>query len=73
MEWWDNAWKSTMVNLLSQINKPFNSLYHNLQTLLNRYGINESNWHLYQHLVQQIENKPYLIPDVALLPNNLLH
>ncbi len=77
MEWWDNAWKSTMGNLLShnlasQVNKPFNSLYHNLQTLLNRYGINESNWHLFQHLVQQIENKPYLIPDMALLPDHVL-
>ncbi|WP_425362779.1 palindromic element RPE1 domain-containing protein [Candidatus Tisiphia endosymbiont of Hybos culiciformis] len=77
MEWWDNAWKSTVGNLLShnlasQVNKPFNSLYHNLQILLNRYGINESNWHLYQHLVQQIENKPYLIPDMALLPDHLL-
>ncbi|WP_375332062.1 hypothetical protein [Candidatus Tisiphia endosymbiont of Temnostethus pusillus] len=77
MNWWDNVWKSTVGNLLShnlalQVNKPFNSLYHNLQTLLNRYGINESNWHLYQHLVQQIENKPYLIPDMALLPDHLL-
>ncbi|WP_375330749.1 hypothetical protein [Candidatus Tisiphia endosymbiont of Oplodontha viridula] len=77
MEWWDNTWKSTVGNLLShnlalQVNKPFNSLYHNLQTLLNRYGINESNWHLYQHLVQQIDNKPYLIPDMALLPDHLL-
>jgi hypothetical protein len=77
MEWWDNAWKSTVGNLLShnlasQVNKPFNSLYHNLQTLLNRYGINESNWHLYKHLVQQIDNKPYLIPDMALLPDHLL-
>ncbi|WP_342259456.1 hypothetical protein [Candidatus Tisiphia endosymbiont of Metellina segmentata] len=77
MEWWDNTWKSTVGNLLShnlasQVNKSFNSLYHNLQTLLNRYGINESNWHLYQHLVQQIDNKPYLIPDMALLPDHLL-
>ncbi|UCM85911.1 MAG: hypothetical protein LF885_01215 [Rickettsia endosymbiont of Culicoides impunctatus] len=77
MEWWDNSWKSTMGNLLShnlalQVNQPFNLLYHNLQTLLNRYGINESNWHLYQHLVQQIDNKPYLIPDMALLPDHLL-
>ncbi|WP_425364682.1 hypothetical protein [Candidatus Tisiphia endosymbiont of Mystacides longicornis] len=77
MEWWDNSWKSTMGNLLShnlasQVNQPFSSLYHNLQTLLNRYGINENNWYLYQHLVQQIDNKPYLIPDMALLPDHLL-
>jgi hypothetical protein len=77
MEWWDNSWKTTMGNLLShnlavQVNKPFSSLYHNLQTLLSRYGINESNWHFYKHLVQQIDNKPYLIPDMELLPDHLL-
>ena len=77
MEWWDNSWKSAMGKILShnlarQINQSFSSLYPNLQNLLKRYGINENNWHLYKHLVQRVEDKEYLIPDIELLPDNII-
>ncbi|WP_341793367.1 hypothetical protein [Rickettsia endosymbiont of Ceutorhynchus obstrictus] len=83
MEWWDNAWKGAVANVLSHnlamelsVEKPFRALYTGLQTLLERYNINENNWHLYKELIQTVEGKKYLIPDVNLLnslPDKLIN
>nr|WP_253307826.1 hypothetical protein [Rickettsia endosymbiont of Ceutorhynchus assimilis] len=79
MEPWDNNLKSTMGILLSHnlakkisTAKSFNEIQQNLQTLLTRYGIGESNWHLYKNLIQSVKGNQYIIPDINLLPDNII-
>ncbi|WP_342270038.1 hypothetical protein [Rickettsia endosymbiont of Orchestes rusci] len=79
MEPWDNNLKSTMGILLSHnlakkisTAKSFNEIRQNLQTLLTRYGIGESNWHLYKNLIQSVKGNQYIIPDINLLPDNII-
>ncbi|HJD55384.1 MAG TPA: hypothetical protein LFW21_01780 [Rickettsia endosymbiont of Pyrocoelia pectoralis] len=74
MQWWDDSWKSSVGNLLSHnlaanTGKAFGSIDKRLKVLLERYNINESNWHLYKSLVQEIKGNNYLIPDIHTLPD----
>jgi len=82
MDWWDNSFKSAMglvlsKNLAAKVNKPFKQLPLRLQNQLARYGIDESNWHLYKHFKQKAGtlesgNDYYLIPDSGVFDSGVL-
>ncbi|MDR0774838.1 MAG: hypothetical protein LBE72_06050 [Rickettsia sp.] len=77
MDWWNNIFKSTFGLILSNhlayhVQKPYSKAPRQLTTILERYGINENNWHLYRFLIQKAaDNKEYIIP-TGEIPHNVL-
>ena len=77
MQPWDDSWKSAVSNILSHnlaanVGKAFGNIDKRLKILLERYSINESNWHLYKSLVKEVNSNKYLIPDINLLSDHII-
>ncbi|WP_375327255.1 hypothetical protein [Candidatus Tisiphia endosymbiont of Nemotelus uliginosus] len=77
MDWWNNSFKSTLGLILSNhlayhVQRPYAKAPRQLTTILERYGINESNWQLYKFLVQKAaDSKEYIIPTTE-IPHDVL-
>ena len=68
MDWWDNSFKSTMGlvfsnNLAHHVKSPYSKAPAELKLLLERYGINKSNWSLYKRFIKKAtDGREYIMP-----------